>query len=90
VANSTRGRVSFLGIDTLDARGAGAAFAARYKIPYLVGFDPTEVVGARYGVYGLPMTFFLSPSGTRILGVNVGGLTQRSLAAILRSLYGAV
>jgi cytochrome c biogenesis protein CcmG, thiol:disulfide interchange protein DsbE len=90
VANSTRGRVNFLGIDSLDSRAAGTAFAARYRIPYQSGFDPGELTGARYGVYGLPMTFFLSPSGKRILGVNVGGLTQRSLTGILHSLYGAV
>jgi cytochrome c biogenesis protein CcmG, thiol:disulfide interchange protein DsbE len=88
VAGSTRGRVNFLGIDTLDEIGLARSFAAKYRIPYKLSFDPHEIVGARYGVPGLPTTYFLSPSGTRILGVNTGGLTVRSLSTILRELYG--
>jgi thiol-disulfide isomerase/thioredoxin len=88
VAQDTRGRVRFLGIDTLDLRGPALAFAARYRIPYQLSFDPLGVVSARYRLPGLPMTFFLSPSGKRILGVNTGALTVRSLTAILRQLYG--
>jgi cytochrome c biogenesis protein CcmG, thiol:disulfide interchange protein DsbE len=87
VAHSTAGRVRFLGIDTLDSRQAAQAFAAKYQIPYRLSFDSTETVGARYGLPGLPMTFFLSPSGSRILGVNVGALTRRSLLGILHELY---
>jgi cytochrome c biogenesis protein CcmG, thiol:disulfide interchange protein DsbE len=88
VADSTRGRVNFLGIDTLDELGLARSFAAKYRIPYQLSFDPHEIVGARYDVPGLPTTFFLSPSGTRILGVNTGGLTVRSLDTILHELYG--
>jgi len=88
VARSTRGRVSFLGIDTLDMRASATAFADRYRIPYRIGYDPTEAVGARYDLPGLPVTFFLSTSGKRILGINIGALTARSLTAILHKLYG--
>lgn len=88
VAGGTKGHVRFLGIDTLDQRGPALAFAARYKIPYLLSFDPQGVVESRYRIPGLPMTFFLSPSGKRIIGVNTGALTARSLTAILRELYG--
>lgn len=88
VADLTKGRVSFLGIDTLDSLGAGRAFAARYRIPYRLGFDPVERVGARYGLPGLPVTFFLSASGRRILGVNIGALSAQSLTDILHKLYG--
>lgn len=87
VARSTAGRVSFLGIDTADTRQAALAFATRYRIPYRLSFDPAETVGARYGLPGLPMTFFLSPSGSRIIGVNLGALTRRSLIGILHELY---
>jgi hypothetical protein len=45
-------------------------------------------VAARYRLPGLPMTFFLAPSGNRIVGVNTGGLTARGLTGILRELYG--
>jgi thiol-disulfide isomerase/thioredoxin len=88
VAAATKGRVRFLGIDTLDLRGPGLAFAARYHIPYLLGFDPQGAVEARYRLAGLPTTFFLAPSGHRIIGVNTGALTVRALTGILRELYG--
>jgi len=88
VADSTRGRVNFLGIDTLDELSLARSFAAKYKIPYQISFDPREIVGTRYGIPGLPTTFFLSPSGTRILGVNTGGLSVHSLETILHELYG--
>jgi cytochrome c biogenesis protein CcmG, thiol:disulfide interchange protein DsbE len=90
VARGTRRRVTFLGIDTLDERGPAIAFVRRYQIPYQVAFDPTEVAGTRYGLQGLPETFFLSPDGHRILGVNIGALTAGSLMGILRRLYGTV
>jgi cytochrome c biogenesis protein CcmG, thiol:disulfide interchange protein DsbE len=89
VADSTRGRVNFLGVDTLDELGLARSFAAKYRIPYQLSFDPHEIVGTRYGIPGLPTTFFLSPSGTRILGVNTGALTVHSLDTILRELYGS-
>jgi cytochrome c biogenesis protein CcmG, thiol:disulfide interchange protein DsbE len=88
VADSTRGRVNFLGVDTLDELSLARSFAAKYRMPYLLSFDPREVVGTRYGIAGLPTTFFLSPSGTRILGVNTGALTVHSLDKILHELYG--
>ena len=65
-----------------------AGHADRYRIPYQIGYDPTEAVGARYDLPGLPVTFFLSTSGKRILGINIGALTARSLTAILHQLYG--
>jgi thiol-disulfide isomerase/thioredoxin len=88
VANSTRGKVNFLGIDTLDVQGLAREFAVKYHIPYPLTFDPNEVVGTRYGLVGLPMTFFFSPSGKQVLGVNIGGVTVKSLTRILHELYG--
>jgi thiol-disulfide isomerase/thioredoxin len=88
VADATKGRVNFLGIDTLDELGLARAFAVKYHIPYPLTFDPNEVVGTRYGLVGLPMTFFFSPSGKEVLGVNIGAVTARSLTHILHELYG--
>ena len=88
VADATTGRVRFLGIDTDDLRAPAVAFAARYRIAYPLSFDPEGVVAARYRLPGLPVTFFLAPSGRRILGVNVGALSVKSLTGILRELYG--
>ena len=88
VARAMGMRVAFLGIDTADQRRSAMAFVARYKVPYPVVFDPDASAAGRYGVPGLPVTFFLSPSGKTILGENVGALTPGKLRTILRQLYG--
>jgi cytochrome c biogenesis protein CcmG/thiol:disulfide interchange protein DsbE len=89
VAHSTGGNVGFLGVDTADLRSSGQAFARHYHLPYQLAFDPNGVAAGRYAVPGLPTTYFLSRTGTRIVGVNVGALTVRTLTRILRSLYGS-
>lgn len=88
VARAVAGKVTFLGIDSLDQRGPATAFVARYRVPYQIAFDPAGTAAARYGLPGLPVTFFLSASGKTILGENVGALTPGTLRAILRELYG--
>jgi cytochrome c biogenesis protein CcmG, thiol:disulfide interchange protein DsbE len=88
VARATRGRVSFAGIDTLDSRGAARTFARRYGLTFPLAFDSRGVAASRYGVPGLPETFFLSAGGQRIIGINVGALTGPALTSILRQLYG--
>jgi cytochrome c biogenesis protein CcmG/thiol:disulfide interchange protein DsbE len=87
-ARTMGGKVTFLGIDTADRRTAAMAFIGRYQVPYQVAFDPNASAAARYGVPGLPVTFFLSPSAKTIVGENIGALTGRKLRTILRQLYG--
>jgi cytochrome c biogenesis protein CcmG, thiol:disulfide interchange protein DsbE len=88
VARATRGQVRFVGIDTIDSRGAARAFARRYGLTFPLAFDAAGTAADRYGVPGLPETFFLSRSGQRIIGMNLGALTRPALTAILRQLYG--
>nr|MDA8318253.1 redoxin domain-containing protein [Actinomycetota bacterium] len=88
VARSVGNRVEFVGVDTLDQRAAALRFARRYGVSYPIAFDSSGSVAARYGVPALPMTFFLSRSGRRIVGLNVGRLTVAKLTAILKRLYG--
>ena len=88
VARAIGGKVSFVGIDTADLRGPAARFVAKYKVPYPIAFDPKASVAGQYGLVGLPVTVFLSPSGKKILGENVGALTAPKLRTILQRLYG--
>jgi cytochrome c biogenesis protein CcmG, thiol:disulfide interchange protein DsbE len=88
VAATTRGKVTFVGIDTFDNKAAARAFAARTHMTYLLGFDPTGSAASQYRVPALPETFFLARSGTRILAVNLGALTVPHLSGILHNLYG--
>ena len=88
VAKSLGGKVTFVGIDTVDARAKAIAFITKYKVPYQIAFDPDGKTADKYGVPGLPVTFFLSPSATTVMGENIGALTAPKLRSILRNLYG--
>jgi thiol-disulfide isomerase/thioredoxin len=88
VARAVGGKVTFVGIDTVDSRRQALAFVTRYKVPYPVAFDPNGTVADRYGLPGLPVTFFLSPSAKTVVGENIGALTSAKLRKILRQLYG--
>ena len=72
----------------MDARAKAIAFITKYKVPYPIAFDPNGTTADSYGVPGLPVTFFLSPSGTTMIGENIGALTAPKLRSILRQLYG--
>jgi cytochrome c biogenesis protein CcmG, thiol:disulfide interchange protein DsbE len=89
VAAAVGSRVRFLGVDTEDEPGAAMKFISKYGITYQVVSDVNGVVAAKYGVPGLPVTVFISATGKRILGVNLGALTAASLTSILHKLYGA-
>ncbi len=89
VAAAVGSKVRFLGVDTDDEQGAALKFISKYDITYQVVSDVNGVVAAKYGVPGLPVTVFISATGKRILGVNLGALTAASLTSILHELYGA-
>jgi peroxiredoxin len=88
VSRAVGDRVRFLGVDTLDERGAAIRFAERYKLRFPIAYDSAGIVAAKYRVPGLPVTFFISKTATRILGVNIGALTAQNLIHILHKLYG--
>jgi thiol-disulfide isomerase/thioredoxin len=88
VARSVGMSVRFLGVDSVDQHSPAVAFENKYDVPYPSVFDPEGTAAARYDVVGLPVTFFLSPSGKTILGENIGALTASRLKAILHQLYG--
>lgn len=87
-ARTFGGKVTFVGIDSVDRHGPATAFITKYHVPYPIGFDPQGTAATEYGVVGLPVTFFLSPSGKTIMGENIGALTRGRLRAILHDLYG--
>ena len=89
VAAAVGDRVRFLGVDTEDEQAAALKFISKYGITYQVVSDVDGIVATKYGVPGLPVTVFISATGKRILGINLGALTAASLTSILRKLYGA-
>lgn len=86
-ARALQGKVTFVGVDTGDERAAGLAFSARYHVPYLNAFDADTAAATRWSVFGLPATYFISPTGTKIVGVYFGALTPAHLRSILSELY---
>lgn len=88
VARTLGGKVNFVGVDSVDRHGPATAFITRYAVPYPIAFDPQGTEAIRYGVVGLPVTFFLSPSGKTIMGAHIGALTSSALRTILHDLYG--
>ena len=87
VAGRTRGRVTFVGIDSNEPASAGASFVERYHVGYLELSDPTATVAQGYGLNGLPVTFFISAGG-KLVGENFGALTETSLDHELTRLFG--
>jgi peroxiredoxin len=54
------GKVAVVGIDTGDSRHQARVFADQAKVTYPVAVDQAESVAAKYGVIGVPVTYFVS------------------------------
>jgi cytochrome c biogenesis protein CcmG, thiol:disulfide interchange protein DsbE len=52
-----------LAINAGERRPAVAAFAAKLNISYVILLDETTAVARRYGIAGVPTTFFISGDG---------------------------
>ena len=81
-----RGRIEFIGIDTNDTKGEALAILARVQVTYPSAFDPTGTLAQTYGLYGLPVTVFISANG-RIQGRHIGELYAVTLQAALSQAF---
>jgi peroxiredoxin len=79
---------SVSGVPDSARRSAAQEFARRYRLTYPIAFDPNAGAATKYAIPGLPTTVFLSRTTERVIGINVGALTSRSLAHTLHALYG--
>ncbi|MGH8994892.1 MAG: TlpA family protein disulfide reductase [Acidimicrobiales bacterium] len=86
VARHAGDAVTFVGVDTADQKATALAFLSRYDVSYLQLFDPSEQVGTKYGIWGLPDTVFVSAHG-KVVGEYVGALSVTSLTHYLRTLF---
>jgi len=81
--------VTFIGVNSRDARGDGRAFAHSAHISYPVGYDGSGRTARAYGVGALPATFVISPRG-RVVARFLGAVSAQKLsAAIARTLHRA-
>ena len=85
---SEHGNVKFLGIDTNDTRTIAQGFLARVHVTYPCAFDPHLQAASAYGIFGLPVTVFISANG-KMLGRHIGQLDVTVLQRALRNAFGS-
>ncbi len=81
-----KGKVQFLGVDSNDTPSAGLAFYRHVHVTYPAASDPKGTIATRYGLFGLPTTVFISPSG-KIVGRFIGQLHANTLLAALKEAF---
>jgi cytochrome c biogenesis protein CcmG, thiol:disulfide interchange protein DsbE len=72
--------VLFLGLDMQDVRGDAREFLREFSISYPNVREGEKETSRRYGMTGLPETFFISARG-RVVGHVIGALTSSQLRA---------
>jgi hypothetical protein len=84
-----QGAVQFVGIDTDDTRHSALRFLRQVHVTYpsLVLSDPGSPIVASYGLVGLPITVFISPSGV-VMGRHFGPMNAATLSAAIRLAFG--
>jgi len=73
-------RVLLLGLDMQDFTADARTFISHYAIDYPNVRDPTNDIALRYGVTGVPETFFISAQG-RVVGHIIGASSTSELTA---------
>lgn len=71
--------VLFLGINMQDITGDARAFMREFDISYLNVRDPTDRTARRWGVTGLPETFFISARG-QVVGHVIGVVSSEQMS----------
>lgn len=67
--------IVFIGLDYLDQEPAAKAYLAEYDISYPNGPDLQSQAARRYGIKGVPETYFIAPDGT-IVQTVIGPITN--------------
>jgi cytochrome c biogenesis protein CcmG/thiol:disulfide interchange protein DsbE len=73
-----RDGVLFLGLDMQDVRGDAREFLREFSITYLNIREGDKETSRRYGMTGIPETFFISARGL-VVGHVIGALTPAQL-----------
>jgi cytochrome c biogenesis protein CcmG/thiol:disulfide interchange protein DsbE len=81
------GKVAFIGIDTNDTPAAARAFLGKVHVTYPTASDTKGSLAAKYGLFGLPTTIFISSTG-KVLGRHIGQFYAKTLSAALSQAFG--
>jgi len=69
--------IVFIGLDYLDQEPAAKAYLAEYAISYANGPDLQSGAARRYGIKGVPETFFIDPEG-KIAHMVIGPIVNEA------------
>lgn len=72
--------VLYVGLDMQDVREDARAFLTEYKLNFPQVRDPTKATARRWGVSGIPETFFISARG-EVVGHVIGVVSSEQLDA---------
>lgn len=75
--------IIFIGLDYLDQEPAAMAYLAEFDVTYPNGPDLQSRAARRYGIKGVPETFFIAPTGEIVATVVGPILNQRQLDGFL-------
>jgi len=68
--------IVFVGLDYLDQEPAAKAYLAEFGITYPSGPDLQSAAARRYGIKGVPETFFIDPQG-KIVDIVIGPIVSQ-------------
>ena len=77
--------VVFVGVDWVDVETEARKYLTRYNITYPNGPDLGSRIGQRYGLTGVPETFFIDKSGA-VSSYKLGALSESELTTKLDEL----
>ncbi|MFN8465424.1 MAG: TlpA disulfide reductase family protein [Caldilineaceae bacterium] len=69
--------IVFIGLDYLDQEPAAKAYMAEFGITYPSGPDLQSAAARRYGIKGVPETFFINPQGS-ITDIVIGPIVSQA------------
>ena len=69
--------IVFIGLDDLDQEPAAKAYLAEFGITYPNGPDLQSAAARRYGISGVPETFFIDPQG-QITDIVIGPIVSQA------------
>ena len=81
--------VVFLGIDYHDVTSDARTFISHHGVTYTTVQDGSGMVGDRYGLTGVPETFFIDRRG-RLVGVHIVGTITNQVANFHRGIEAAL
>jgi cytochrome c biogenesis protein CcmG/thiol:disulfide interchange protein DsbE len=84
-----KGRVTFIGIDYHDVTSDGRRFLRAHDITYPTVQDGSGDVADRYGVTGVPETYFVDARG-RLVGTHITGTVAHQKDAFFEGIKAAL